>query len=387
MTRTARALGMNQSTFRNPNGLPNSSQFTTARDMAKLGAALQDRFPHYYKFFSARSFTYKGKKMRNHNRLLGSVAGVDGIKTGYTRASGFNLVSNVKRDGRHIIAVVMGGKTGASRDAHMRDLIAKHLPSAKKGGGKAPLLVADAPAPAESEEIVAGPAEAAEPAEAVETAVAAVAPDARLPRPRPGSEADHASAAAAEPAASREAESALVAYAPAARPRDLVSAAMAQPVAPAVFRAAKAPAPKADPVSARIAAATQVAEVAGVKPQGDDQLARLTRIAKARAGVPDDVIAAPRVRTSDPEAGAGEAGWHIQIGAVPTIEGAQDLIERAQSSMGPVLASRRALTQEVAKDGTTLYRARFAGFVGKDEARNACDKLKSKSFSCLAVRN
>jgi D-alanyl-D-alanine carboxypeptidase len=128
MTRTARALGMNQSTFRNPNGLPNSSQFTSARDMAKLGAALQDRFPQYYKFFSARSFTWKGKKLRNHNRLLGSVAGVDGIKTGYTRASGFNLVSNVRRDGRHIIAVVMGGKTGASRDAHMRDLIAKHLP-------------------------------------------------------------------------------------------------------------------------------------------------------------------------------------------------------------------------------------------------------------------
>ena len=382
MTRTARSLGMTRSTFRNPNGLPNPSQFTSARDMAKLGAALQDRFPQFYKFFSARSFTWKGKNMRNHNRLLGSVAGVDGIKTGYTRASGFNLVSTVKRDGRHIIAVVMGGKTGASRDAHMRDLIAKHLPSAKKGRGDSPLLVADGPAPVETEvaetpQPTQAPAETLEVAAVADTAVATTDADPRLPRPRPASEA----------------EPELIAYAPTAAPRDLVAAAMAQqPVARPLVKAGAAsaaaqPAPAApaqDAVSERIAAANEVAQVAMVA-GGDDRLARLTQIAQARAGVTKDIVAAPRVRTSDPE--AGEAGWHIQIGAVPTMQGAEELIEKAQSSMGPVLASRRALTQEVAKDGTTLYRARFAGFVGKDDARDACTKLKSKSFSCLAVRN
>jgi D-alanyl-D-alanine carboxypeptidase len=139
MNRTARAVGMNSTTFRNPNGLPNPGQTTTARDFARLGAALQRRFPQYYKFFSARSFTYAGKKYRNHNRLLGSVEGVDGIKTGYIRASGFNLVSNVRRGDKHIIAVVMGGKTGASRDAHMRELIAKYMPAAKGDSPTAPL--------------------------------------------------------------------------------------------------------------------------------------------------------------------------------------------------------------------------------------------------------
>ena len=97
MNRTASALGMNSTTFRNPNGLPDPGQKTTARDLAKLGLALQDRFPTYYKYFGTRTFTYRGARMRNHNHLLGSVKGVDGIKTGYIRASGFNIVTNVKR--------------------------------------------------------------------------------------------------------------------------------------------------------------------------------------------------------------------------------------------------------------------------------------------------
>lgn len=133
MTRTARRLGMKKTTFKNASGLPNKGQRTTARDMARLGMAIQDRYPRYYKYFSTRSFSYKGKKYRNHNRLLGTVKGVDGIKTGYIRASGFNLVTSVKRDGRHIVAVVMGGRTGRSRDSHMKDLIGRYLKTAKKG--------------------------------------------------------------------------------------------------------------------------------------------------------------------------------------------------------------------------------------------------------------
>ena len=133
MNRTASALGMNSTTFRNPNGLPDPGQKTTARDLAKLGLALQDRIPTYYKYFGTRTFTYRGARMRNHNHLLGSVKGVDGIKTGYIRASGFNIVTNVKKDDRHIIAVVMGGKTASRRDAQMRQLIADYLPEAKRG--------------------------------------------------------------------------------------------------------------------------------------------------------------------------------------------------------------------------------------------------------------
>lgn len=140
MTKAARGIGMKKTTFKNASGLPNSGQRTTARDMARLGMAVQDRYPKYYKYFSTRSFSYKGKKYRNHNRLLGTVKGVDGIKTGYIRASGFNLVTSVKRDGRHIVAVVMGGRTGKSRDTHMKKLIGRFLKSATTGRRVTPLV-------------------------------------------------------------------------------------------------------------------------------------------------------------------------------------------------------------------------------------------------------
>lgn len=130
MTAKARALGMRNTTFRNAHGLPNSGQRTTARDMATLGIALREHYPQYYSYFSTRSVTVAGKRLTSHNRMLGRVKGVDGIKTGYIRASGFNLVSSVRSGNRSIVAVVMGGKTARSRDDHMVALIQRHLPKA-----------------------------------------------------------------------------------------------------------------------------------------------------------------------------------------------------------------------------------------------------------------
>ncbi|WP_370319502.1 serine hydrolase [Oricola sp.] len=132
MTAKARSLGMSRTTFRNASGLPNSRQVTTARDMATLGIALQEHFPRQFKYFDTPSFKYGRTTMRNHNRLLGRVAGVDGIKTGYTRASGFNLVTSLHKDGRSIVGVVMGGKSGSSRDAHMQQLLAANLAKGSK---------------------------------------------------------------------------------------------------------------------------------------------------------------------------------------------------------------------------------------------------------------
>ena len=125
MNRTARAIGMSSTTFRNPHGLPDSAADHAPRATWRGSAArCRTAFRSYYSISARRRFTYAGRTYRNHNRLIGSVEGVDGIKTGYTRASGFNLVTNVKRGDRHLVAVVMGGKTGASRDAQMRELIA-----------------------------------------------------------------------------------------------------------------------------------------------------------------------------------------------------------------------------------------------------------------------
>jgi D-alanyl-D-alanine carboxypeptidase len=137
MTAKARQLGMTSTIFRNAHGLPNAAQHSTARDMATLGIALREHFPQYYSYFSTRSFKYGKQRLANHNRLLGRIKGVDGIKTGYTRASGFNLVSSVSDGDRRIVAVVMGGQTAKSRDKHMAELIRTWLPkaSAKRSSG------------------------------------------------------------------------------------------------------------------------------------------------------------------------------------------------------------------------------------------------------------
>src|ERR1700743_3597958 len=127
MTRKAHALGMTHTVYRNASGLPNDEQVTTAREQALLGRAIQERFPREYRYFSTSSFTYHGETIGNHNHLLGRVEGVDGIKTGYTQASGFNLVTSVHRGNHFIVAVVLGGSSAGARDAKMRSLIEEHI--------------------------------------------------------------------------------------------------------------------------------------------------------------------------------------------------------------------------------------------------------------------
>lgn len=119
MTKKARQLGMKNTVFRNPNGLPDTQQHTTAYDMARLGIALRRDFPEYYPFFSLREFSHNGVNYVTHNHVLERYDGADGIKTGYIRASGFNLVTSVKRGHYNIVAVIMGGSTANSRDNQM----------------------------------------------------------------------------------------------------------------------------------------------------------------------------------------------------------------------------------------------------------------------------
>lgn len=123
MTKKARTLGMNATQFRNASGLPNSKQYTTARDMARLCFRLISDHPRYYRYFATQSIRWGGKTYKTHNRVLKNFLGTDGIKTGYTRASGFNLATSTKRNGYHLIGIVFGGKTNKSRDAHMRKIL------------------------------------------------------------------------------------------------------------------------------------------------------------------------------------------------------------------------------------------------------------------------
>ncbi|WP_246749513.1 D-alanyl-D-alanine carboxypeptidase [Agrobacterium rosae] len=137
MTRKARQLGMSRTTFRNGSGLPDGRQVTTARDMATLAIALMRDYPKEYQLFAERSFMFRGRKITGHNNLMYRYKGMDGIKTGYTNASGFNLVSAVNDNGRHVVGVVLGGKTARSRDAQMASLLDAAMPRASIRNGTA----------------------------------------------------------------------------------------------------------------------------------------------------------------------------------------------------------------------------------------------------------
>jgi D-alanyl-D-alanine carboxypeptidase len=144
MNTRARQLGMASTTFRNPHGLPNPDQKTTARDLAVLARGLIYNHGRYYAYFSREEFTFNGVSHGNHNRLMSRFEGMDGIKTGFIRASGFNLAASAVRDGRRLIGVVMGGETAKSRDDHMADLLERAF--ARRGFQDAPVLSAGNPA-------------------------------------------------------------------------------------------------------------------------------------------------------------------------------------------------------------------------------------------------
>ena len=157
MTKKARSLGMNKTRFYNASGLPDSRQVTTARDMAILGAALFQNFPGYYHYFSVDSFTYRGVTYAGHNRVTRNYEGADGIKTGFIRLSGFNLVTSAKRNNRRLIGVVLGGASSFARDQKMQAMLDRGFNGNSKSIGQT--LIAKAPVIETTEpEIAATPA-------------------------------------------------------------------------------------------------------------------------------------------------------------------------------------------------------------------------------------
>ena len=142
MTAKARRLGMMNTNFVNASGLPDVQNYSTARDLAILSLALREHFPNQYNWFKTTTFQFRGQTINGHNRLVKDMKGVDGIKTGYTRMSGSNLATSMRIDGRSIVAVVMGGRSSALRDAHMAELLRRYLPQASRGKTRAPLIAA-----------------------------------------------------------------------------------------------------------------------------------------------------------------------------------------------------------------------------------------------------
>ncbi len=149
MTQRARQLGMSRTTFYNASGLPDARQVTTARDMSTLAIALMKNYPSEYRLFSTASFNFRGRTIRGHNNLMYRYQGMDGIKTGYTNASGFNLVSAVKDGNRRVVGVVLGGRTARSRDDKMAGLLDKYLGRASSSGGAKLVASVNSRAPVE----------------------------------------------------------------------------------------------------------------------------------------------------------------------------------------------------------------------------------------------
>lgn len=364
MTRTAHQIGMKHTQFRNPHGLPNSHQYTTARDMALLGRAIQERFPEYYKFFGTRVFTYRGNRYGNHNHLLGRVKGVDGIKTGYINASGFNLVTSVRRDDRHIIAVVFGGRTGASRDAQMKKLIARYLPRASKGRKTIAPVVARAVLPDEI------PFPTMKPATSTEATSGAVV------------------LALAEPAPRREDPTTLVTGAVPLPPK-AVKNRMDNSFEAAGLPPASIPNPNPVHVTGPVPAAATLTQVsvagssteATPKPiqvASADPMAPLPPIEPEDVEDTSDIVATNDSADPDPS-------WQIQIAAAETETGAISLLKKAREAQAVALRGAVPVTEEVVSNGKTLYRARFAGFDTKSAAWGACKSLKRSKFACYAV--
>jgi D-alanyl-D-alanine carboxypeptidase len=347
MTQKAHEIGMTQTTFKNASGLPDDEQVTTARDMLTLALHLQEEFPDYYKLFSTRTFTYRGHTYRNHNALLTRYQGMDGIKTGYTRASGFNLVSSVRRGRKHVVAAVFGGRTGRIRNARMRALLDKALSEASTKVTRKPFVAVRAPPP------VAARPTAARAKPPVETA-AVSAPETRAaPMVQAGADAGPSIALA---------KVRRVLIGPELR---------RQPTAANASRVATA----GDAVLPRFAPAlppsTLEAQAAALESGAD------------RTAAADPL---PQDKPPQREPASNPSGpFAIQIGAYSDSADAEQHMDTARQRAGGLLDPYAAVAVPYRKGSNQLYRARFRGFEAT-AATSACLQLRRLQIDCFVVR-
>jgi D-alanyl-D-alanine carboxypeptidase len=382
MTRKARALGMSRTVYANASGLPNDEQVTTARDQASLGRAVQDRFPRYYRYFATSSFYYGGHAIRNHNRLLGRVAGVDGIKTGFIRKSGFNLVTSVRRGNRHLVAVVIGGASGGARDARMRSLIEEYIGQAATERTAAK-IVEGASAHAQAKpltipvlgiQLPRAEAAGADPGRPDSTATASVAPA----RPAPGS---------SEPIAAIPVRTLTVRAANTVQNAAMAALSLAAAGAGQVPAAATppAPAPAAEtPPTPQYHTASAASVPAPAPPASKQAAANVAPARQAAAQASEPPVTQTAAISASPK--APRPGWMIQIGAFPDEGEARERLQSARNLAKGILGKADPFTERVVKGRETLYRARFVG-LDERRAEAACKYFKKNNIDCFAVKN
>jgi len=379
MNARARDIGMTKTHFENPSGLPNDDHVSTARDMATLALHLMDDYPRHYRVFSTHVFQYRGKSYRNHNTMLNTFAGVDGIKTGYTRASGFNLVTSVHRGKRHLIGVVFGGRTAAKRNAEMRTLLTKAFTRASTVKTRKPMLLARArderkPAPrhADRRPPQTAPSQVAE-VETRETPihifkvrhVPIVTKGGTTPADQTtdmeGLDGSGAPERAPEPAQPAAAFATPVAFAPPSEPMR--------------------PAPQPRMVTGTTGRPTNVA--AGDAPQRGLPPSTLNAQAWALQGPANRAPAQyGQARMMAVRAAAGN--YEVQIGAYGSIADAQRALVSVQDRAQQLLAGVASVTHPATKNGHQIFRARFAGF-NEDRATSTCTALRRKGVDCFVM--
>lgn len=385
MTQTARALGMSRTTYRNASGLPDSAQVTTARDQATLARAVYLHFPSYYEYFQTRSFTYGSQTYGNHNPLLGQ-NGVDGIKTGYINASGYNLMTSSRANNSHIVVIGLGFNTTAARNSRMSELIRTYLPRARSGDYWREAMI-DRPGL-----IGNGVMVAAAPTAVPLGALPPSRPLHLLPQiPAPGqpgapilAAAASASAIAPTPAPAPENARPAETAEPADIPFNVVEdypGATALQQANLVAAAGSNAAPNAenDPLGAWIA------ETLLLGPTSEE----IGTLQPGQVLVPPAPISRPEglldYTATNSSAAVPVGGWIVQVGAAADEASAAALIADATGTVAP-LGSLRSYVEPIERNGQTFYRARFAGFADRNQARAACDQLVAADIACLAVQ-
>jgi D-alanyl-D-alanine carboxypeptidase len=429
MTHKARALGMSRTVYRNASGLPNDEQVTTARDQATLGRAIQDRFPRYYRYFSTMAFNYHGHSISNHNHLLGNVEGVDGIKTGYTRASGFNLVTSMRRGNRHLVGVVLGGRSGSSRDAIMRNLLAENLEKASTKRTVAAITEhnpSDSSADVAEAETASRPPQTVQVQSAVQAAPApaeAVSPPMRSAAPAPARSVPTIVTASALPPATTDPApltngviqtQPLAAIPGSSEPMKPVKVKTVQVKAGSLKVAsadASHPVPSVTSTIPRVAPYGSEVPGAAAKPEetarpelppqpanhgtGNGLLGVLPASSlppASQAMAYADANASAQSPQAVSQNGAikplvAHSGWIIQVGALESESEARQRIDAARSQAHGLLAKADPFTEPVvAKGEKKLFRARFAG-LDRDQAETVCRTLKHSDISCITIRN
>ncbi|MGN6310900.1 MAG: serine hydrolase [Xanthobacteraceae bacterium] len=414
MTRKARSLGMTRTVYRNASGLPNDDQVTTARDQSTLGRAIQDRFPRYYRYFATASFNYRGRNIRNHNHLLGKVEGVDGIKTGYTRASGFNLVTNLRRGNRHLVGVVMGGRSYSARDAIMRNLLAENL---EKASGRRTVAAIAERSSSEANAAAAEEAAQSRPAAPVQVQGAIQVAAAEAPPPLPPTRSITAAAPAPKaPVADRAAiepapltngviQSKTLSTIPGStEPMKPVRVKTVQVRSGQVKVASAGPAPlgtmsnDAADISGSVSARELPAQppnhgtgkgILGVLPASNvaapaERQVQQAAVETSSRSAPQTVQAHGAIK---PTTAAVHSGWIVQVGALESESQARQRLEAARDHAKGMLGKADPFTETVVTRGDKkLYRARFAG-LERDQAEAVCKRLKRSDISCITIRN